>query len=192
MPNLRFKSWSNSNTSIESSNRNILPTGKKTKKQKAKKKDDFFYTDAFTSIFLLSSKWHSWRICNKESEEFENKKWQSAVVKCRQRRRRTCAAKIKQTLKPSGSILALTDTIFETGASEAQSKPQKSFADKLSTWSSPVKRHSPQPPPGGYSAVWLPLFWTRNPALRASKRARLVAMYIEWPRRSLYLSYMRS
>ena len=36
------------------------------------------------------------------------------------------------------------------------------------------------------------LFWTRKPASRASKRARLVAMYIEWPQRSLmYLSTRR-
>ena len=35
--------------------------------------------------------------------------------------------------------------------------------------------------------------YTRNPAPRASKRVRLVAMYIEWPRRSLmYLFYLRS
>ena len=40
--------------------------------------------------------------------------------------------------------------------------------------------------------AFLIIYNTRNPASRASKRARLVAMYIEWPWRSLYLSYLRS
>ena len=40
--------------------------------------------------------------------------------------------------------------------------------------------------------IFFDLFFTRNPAPRASKRVRLVAMYIEWPRRSLYISNLRS
>ena len=51
-----------------------------------------------------------------------------------------------------------------------------------------------------YSFMLLaPLLNTRNPASRASKRARLVTVAIrprvlltQWPRRSLYLSYLRS
>ena len=49
----------------------------------------------------------------------------------------------------------------------------------------------------------LDIYLTRNPASRASKRARLVSMYIavairprvlliQWPRKSLYFSYLRS